>query len=146
MGNNNTQHLGTLFKILFLSSEYIQRTRFQKTKLKTIIQAFRFKALELSETEKTNTLNTIISERILTNLDILVILKLLQWINFKDSFDQRCENRSIIKNLIHTYFDLKNSAIHLELEDKSYLLTVIIQNIYHYYNLNPELPVNVEKA
>lgn len=145
MGNNNTQ-LTILLKILLSSSEYIQKTRFQKTKLKTIIQEFRLKELELAEIEKTKTLDTIISDRILTNLDILVILKLLQWINFKDSFDQRCENRIIVKNLIHTYFDLKNSSIHLKLEDKSYLITLIIQNIYHYYNLHNESPVNVEKS
>lgn len=137
--------LCTVLKVLFSTGDYVQKNRFRDNKLQNVIQEFRLKLLQSHKCKDDQSVSNFVSDIIMYDLDTLFILKILYWLNFKDRMNQGSENRSIFKALIYTYSDIINSNSNFPSEEKSYLLTLIVQHIYQYYNLNANLNVNVEK-
>jgi hypothetical protein len=137
--------LRLMLHILYLTGDYLQKNRFQNKKLHTITKQLKLKLLHSKNLETSDTLITFITNTISCDLDDLLILKVLYSINFKDSLDQQNIKRTIPKALLCTYSNISRSMGDCRLTNKSYLLTLIIQNIYQYYKLKYCLAVDVEE-
>jgi hypothetical protein len=132
---NDKDDRSSMLKILYLSGDHLQKNKFRKTKLSTITQEFKLKLLNSKNLENSAKLNTVITDLVNCDLDDLLILKVLYSINFKDTLDQQNIKRTIPNTLLCTYSSLSLSLTNCDVTDKSYLLTLIIQNIYQYYKL-----------
>jgi hypothetical protein len=134
-----------MLHILYLTGNYLQKNRFRNKKLKTTTQEFKLKLLNSKNLKTSQNLFTVITDIVSCDLDDLLILKVLYAINFKDPLDQQNIKRTIPNTLLSTHSDLTISMEDYNLSNKSYLLTLIIQNVYQYYKLKYYLTVNVEK-
>jgi hypothetical protein len=142
---NDKADLNSMLKILYLSADHLQKNKFRKTKLSTITQEFKLKLLNSKNLENSEKLNIFITDLVNCDLDDLLILKVLYSINFKETLDQQNIKRTIPNTLLCTYSSLSLALATCDVTDKSYLLTLIIQNAYQYYKLKYYLTVNVEK-
>jgi hypothetical protein len=133
-----------MLHILYLTGDYLKNNRFRSKKLSTTTQAFKLKLLNSKNLETSEDLITFIADIVSCDLDDLLILKVLYSLNFKDPFDQQNTKRTIPNTLLCIYSNLSISMEDFNITNKSYLLTLIIQNIYRYYKLKYYLAVNVE--
>ena len=143
---SDAYELTMMLKVLLVTGDHLQKHRFEAKKLNTFTQECKLKMLNTTDTKTNAQLRNFIIRLINDDLDKLLLLKMLYWVNCKDALDQRNENRSIINTLLCTYYNLTTSVKSFNKTDKSYVLTLIIQNIYQYYKLNYLLKVNVEKT
>jgi hypothetical protein len=138
-------NLRLVLHILYLTGNYLQKSRFQNKKLNNSTQEFKLKILNSKNLETSENLATFISNIVSCDLDDLLVLKMLHSINFKDPLDQQNIKRTIANTLLCTYSNLSIPVEECSVTNKSYLLTLIIQNVYQYYKLKYSLTVNVEK-
>jgi hypothetical protein len=134
-----------MLHILYLTGDYLQKNRFRNKKLNASTQSFKLKLLNSKNLETSEDLLTFIADIVSCDLDDLLILKVLYSVNFKDTLDQQNAKRTIPNTLLCIYSNLSISMEDYNITNKSYLLTLIIQNIYQYYKLKYELTVNVAK-
>jgi hypothetical protein len=132
---NDTDELSLMLRILYLSGDHLQKNKFRKKKLSTVIQEFKLKLLNSKDLENSERLNTLITNLVSCDLDDLLVLKLLYSVNFKDVLDQQNIKQTLPNTLLCGYSSLSISIANGKITDKSYLLTLIIQNIYQYYKL-----------
>jgi hypothetical protein len=137
--------LRLMLHILSLTGEYLQKSRFKNKKLGTTTQQFKLKLLNSKSFEPSEALIVFITDVVSRDLDDLLLLKVLYSINFKDSLDQQSIKRTIPNTLLCTYSNLRISKEDYNAANKSYLLTLIIQNIYQYYKFKYYLEEHVEK-
>jgi hypothetical protein len=132
---NDTDELSLMLRILYLSGDHLQKNKFRKKKLSTVTQEFKLKLLNSKDLENSERLNTLITNLVSCDLDDLLVLKLLYSVNFKDVLDQQNIKQTLPNTLLCGYSSLSISIANGKITDKSYLLTLIIQNIYQYYKL-----------
>jgi hypothetical protein len=137
--------LRLMLHILSLTGEYLQKSRFKNKKLGTTTQQFKLKLLNSKSFEPSEALIVFITDVVSCDLDDLLLLKVLYSINFKDSLDQQSIKRTIPNMLLCTYSNLRISKEDYNAANKSYLLTLIIQNIYQHYQFKYYLEEHVEK-
>jgi hypothetical protein len=138
-------NLRLVLHMLYLTGDYLQKSRFRDKKLNNITQELKLKLLNSKNLKTSENLTTFITDVINCDLDDLVLLKVLYSINFKDPLDQQDIKRTIPNTLLCTWSNINIFMEDYRVTSKSYMLTLIIQNIYQYYKLKYSLTANVEK-
>ena len=130
-------------KLFYLSSKYAEKDKYKTFNIKKHIQNFKLKTLKSNR--NLEQVNKSINRLVTYDIDTLLILKILHFINFKDKLDQQYLNNALLKTLLYTYLKVNLNTNEFDNTNKSYLISLIIQNLYLHYKLTQSVNGDFEK-
>lgn len=138
--NIDPQELKKVTQFLYISSHTLNNKPFKEFDLKKAHQDFKFKILYSKKSGDNEVIYKKLCSIIKSDLEVLLLLKIVFVLTFRDRLDQNNFKRTVINNIILTETLLNSSFQNKELTSLDnpatvYLDTLIINNLYHLYKL-----------
>lgn len=142
--NIDPQDLKKFTQFLYISASTLNNKPFKEFDLKKAHQDFKFKILYSKKGLNDDAMYNKLCSTIKSDLEVLLLLKIVYVLTFRDRLDQHNFKRTVINNIIVTETLFNNSfkskeLISLDDTTKVYLDTLIINNLYHLYKLKCSL-------